>query len=71
MGHRTAFDFIGVQQARPGPAADGGGEFPAKVGGVADTEVGAEAAPRRVEVGGVAEQEAAPGTVAVGDEHAG
>jgi hypothetical protein len=63
---RLALGLVAVEQACRRPALDGGGQLPAQVHGVADPQVQALAAQRRVDVGGVAGQQHAALAVARG-----
>ena len=65
-GHRVPFGVIAVQQPNWCPAADLGGQLPAKVEGVLDSEVEALSSQRWVNVRGVACQEHSSDPVALG-----
>lgn len=65
-GHRVPFGVVAVQQPDRCPIIDLGGQFPAEVEGVLDSEVEALSPERWVDVRGVAGQERSPDPVALG-----
>ena len=66
---RPAFGFVGVEQRRAAPSGQRRRQLPAQVDRVADAGVEAVAAERRVEVGGVADQEHPPAPAPVHQLH--
>ena len=66
---RPAFGLVGVEQRRTAPSGQRRRELPAQVDRVADAGVEAVAAERRVEVGGVADQEHPPAPAPVHQLH--
>ena len=67
-GDRAALDLVGAQQRVAGPAAQCGLELPAEIDGVLDAGIHAEAAGRRHQMGGIAGNEDALRSIAVGHE---
>lgn len=63
--HRAPFALIAFQQAIFPPALHGRGELPAEVDGIADTEVHAITAVRRMQMACIAGQKHAPIAIAL------
>ena len=65
---RPALDLVAVEQMRAGPALHGRSELPADIVHIAHAGIEAEAARRVILMRGVADQEHAADTIAVGDD---
>src|SRR5690348_7681723 len=70
LADRNALALIAVEQCRFRPAADHRFELPAEIGGIADARIHAEAAVRRMDMGGVAGEEDAALAETIGDQGA-